>query len=49
METIQQILVYLSLVLAVGWLVGKYVLPKSLISRKTKASKTCGQEHCNCH
>ncbi len=48
MENLQQILVYLTLALAVGYLVWKFVLPKSLVRGKKNASKSCGQDGCGC-
>ncbi|WP_190810645.1 hypothetical protein [Flagellimonas sp. S3867] len=48
MEILQQILVYITLILAVGYLVWKFVLPKSLLGNKKNASKACGQDGCGC-
>lgn len=44
----QQILVYATLILAVGYLVWKFVLPKSLFGNGKKNSKACGQDNCGC-
>ena len=48
METTQHILVYITLAVAIGYLVWKFVLPKSLIFGKKKDSKSCGQDNCGC-
>ncbi|WP_299171539.1 hypothetical protein [uncultured Allomuricauda sp.] len=48
MEDFQQILVYLTLALAVGYLVWKFILPKTLVKSKKNASKACGQDGCGC-
>lgn len=47
MESFQHILVYITLAVAVGYLVWKFLLPKSLIYGKKKGSK-CGQDNCGC-
>jgi hypothetical protein len=49
MELLQQILVYLILALAVGYIVKKFFLPKSLFASKKRGTKACGQEDCGCH
>ena len=48
MDLLQHILVYLTLAFALGYLVWKFFLPKSLISGKKKDSKACGQDSCGC-
>ncbi len=48
METVQYILVYITLAAAVGYLVWKFLLPKSLAHGKRKSSKSCGQDNCGC-
>nr|WP_299382574.1 hypothetical protein [Allomuricauda sp.] len=48
MDVTQHILAYLTLGLAVGYLLWKFVLPKSLVSRKKGSGKTCGQDGCGC-
>lgn len=48
MDTVQHILVYLTLALAVGYLAWKFVLPKSLVGSKKKSGKSCGQDGCGC-
>lgn len=49
MDIVQHILMYLTLALAIGYLVWKFILPKSLISNKKKASKACGEDECGCN
>ena len=49
MELLQNILAYLILALAVGYLLWKFILPKSLVRSKNVASKSCGQDDCRCH
>ncbi|WP_187269490.1 hypothetical protein [Flagellimonas hymeniacidonis] len=48
MEVAQHILVYITLTIALGYLVWKFILPKSLLSGKKKTSKACGQDGCGC-
>lgn len=48
MEVIQQILVYLFLFLAVGYLFIKYFLPKRLKLKKAKNAKGCSSSDCGC-
>jgi len=47
METMQQILVYVALALAAGYLAWKYVVPKGVFGKKA-SSKSCGQDNCGC-
>lgn len=49
MELFQQIVVYLIVVLAIGYLVGKFLLPKSILASKKGPKKGCGHEDCGCH
>lgn len=49
MELLQSILVYITLTIAVGYLVKKYILPKSLFSTKKGNNKACGDGDCGCH
>ncbi|MEM7484335.1 MAG: hypothetical protein AAF348_03930 [Bacteroidota bacterium] len=49
MELLQHFLMYLTLTAAVGYLLWKFVLPKSLVSGKRKTPKSCGQEDCGCN
>lgn len=45
----QSILVYIVLALAVGYLINKFLLPKSLFASSSEKSKACGQDDCGCH
>jgi len=49
MEIFQTLLVYLTLIVAIGYLTKKFVLPKRLFASKKNAPKGCGQEDCGCH
>lgn len=49
MEIIQHILVYVTLIVALGFLAKKFILPKRLFASKNNSSKACGQEDCGCH
>ncbi|MFS4455109.1 hypothetical protein [Maribacter sp. 2304DJ31-5] len=49
MDTLQHILVYITVAMAVGYMLKKFVLPKSLLSSKKRNTKACGQEDCGCH
>ncbi len=49
MEVLQQILVYLVLAVAVGYLVKKFLLPKSLFASRKSTGKGCGSDGCGCH
>jgi len=49
MVLFQEILVYIILLLAVGFVVKKFFLPRSLFSSKKEYKKACGQEDCGCH
>ena len=49
MEILQQILVYTTLAIAVGYIVKKFFLPSSLFVAKKQPSKGCGQGDCGCH
>ncbi|WP_394974051.1 hypothetical protein [uncultured Croceitalea sp.] len=45
----QEILVYIILFIAVGYLAKKYLLPKSLFASSKKSSKACGNgTNCGC-
>lgn len=46
METAQQLLMYLALALAAGFLVWKYLIPKGRLGKKS--GKSCGQDNCGC-
>ncbi len=45
----QLLLVYLTLAIALGYLVKKFLLPKRLSSGKKSSSTACGQDDCGCH
>jgi hypothetical protein len=49
MDFIQTILVYGTLLIAVGYLAKKFILPKRLFASKKNTSRSCGQEDCGCH
>ncbi|EAR02545.1 hypothetical protein FB2170_04640 [Maribacter sp. HTCC2170] len=49
MATLQEILVYLIVFMAFGFILKKFFLPKSLFSTKKESKKICGQEDCGCH
>ncbi|PKA98515.1 hypothetical protein B0O79_2201 [Flavobacteriaceae bacterium MAR_2009_75] len=46
---IQSILVYIILAISVGYLVQKFLVPKTLFSSKKSNSKACGQDDCGCN
>lgn len=46
---LQQVLVYITLVIAVGYIALKFFIPKSIWSSKKSSSKACGQKDCGCH
>lgn len=49
---IQNILVFITVGLAVAFLVKKFFLPKPITSKKfgdKKSSKNCGDSDCGCH
>ncbi len=49
MVILQQILVYLIVLLAVAYIVKKFFLPKTLFATKKKSTKGCGENDCGCH
>jgi len=49
MVLFQEILVYIILLIAIGFIVKKFFLPKSFFNSKKSAAKACGQEDCGCH
>ena len=49
MILLQNILVYVVLAIAVGYLVKKFLLPKSLFVSDKDAVKGCGSDDCGCH
>ncbi len=46
---LQLIFVYIIVVLAIGYLAKKFILPKRLFTTKNRAASKCGQEDCGCH
>jgi len=46
---LQNILTYIVLAIAVGYLVKKFFLPKALFISKKNEAKACGQDDCGCH
>ncbi len=53
---LQSLIAYTLLAIAVGYMVVKFVLPKSFFSSKKtkgkasgKSGKSCGQSDCGCH
>ncbi|ASO05077.1 hypothetical protein [Arenibacter algicola] len=49
MSILQNILVYITVALALAYLVKKFLLPKSLFAGKKRNSKACGDGDCGCH
>jgi len=49
MEILQQVLVYVTLFLAIGYIVKKFFLPKTLFATKKSSTKACGQDNCGCN
>ncbi|WP_179955066.1 hypothetical protein [Maribacter luteus] len=49
MELFQQIVVYIIVALAIVYMVGKFLWPKSLFSSKKSPKKVCGEDGCGCH
>ncbi len=45
---IQEILAFLVLLIALGYVIKKFLLPKSLFSTSKKTTKSCGNEGCGC-
>lgn len=48
MELLQQILAYSILMVAVGYLVWRFLLPKPVTGSKKEDTKACGQNDCGC-
>ncbi len=46
---IQQVLMYITLTIAFGYIVKKFFLPKSLFSSKKQKQKGCGSTDCGCN
>ncbi|MEE9364029.1 MAG: hypothetical protein V3U92_15615 [Cellulophaga sp.] len=49
MDTLQDILVYIIVLAAFGYLAKKYILPKKLFPSKKKKENSCGTDDCGCH
>ncbi len=49
MALLQTILVFITLTIAVGYIVKKFLLPKTLFVSKKEKTKTCGDGDCGCH
>ena len=49
MSILQNILVYITVALALAYLVKKFLLPKSLFAGKKRSSKSCGDGDCGWH
>ncbi len=49
MDILQQILVYIVVILATAYLLKKFLLPKTLFASKKKSVKACGENDCGCH
>jgi len=49
MDIFQQVLVYITLAIAIGYILKKFFLPKSLFGVNKQNSKACGQDDCGCH
>jgi len=49
MSLIQPILAYITLAIAVGYIVFKFFLPKSILTTKKGNDKSCGDTDCGCH
>ena len=47
MELAQEILVYLTLLVALGYLVRKFLIPKKYLAGK-KSDHACGEDDCGC-
>jgi len=50
MESLQHILVYITVFLATAFLIKKFFFPKlSILGQKKNSTKGCGQDGCGCH
>tara|TARA_R110002167_G_scaffold312948_3_gene518628 strand:- start:2746 stop:2895 length:150 start_codon:yes stop_codon:yes gene_type:complete len=49
MVILQNVLVYIILAIALGYIAKKFFLPKSLFAHKKGKAKACGQDDCGCH
>lgn len=48
MELLQNILVYITVAVAVAYMAKKFLIPKSVFAGKKK-TKSCGNDDCGCH
>jgi len=48
MEILQLILVYITVAISFGYIMKKFILPKSLFAAKKVSTKSCGQDGCGC-
>lgn len=48
MSLVQPILAYLTLAMAIGYLVFKFFVPKSILNKNKKNQKVCGEHDCGC-
>ncbi len=49
MDSIQLILVYITLGVAILYLAKKFLIPKKFLSHKKQGQTGCGQDNCGCH
>lgn len=49
MEMIQHILVFLTFLIAVGYLITKFVWKPAFLKKTPKNDKACGMSDCGCH
>ena len=49
MSLVQPILAYTTLAIAIGYIVFKFFIPKSVLRAKKSAKKACGEDACGCH
>lgn len=49
MDVLQPILVYITLGLALGYLLYKFIIPRRYLSPGKKTDSACGQDNCGCH
>lgn len=49
MGNAQNVLVYIIVAIAIGYLVKKYFLPKTFFSSKKGVDKSCGNNDCGCN
>lgn len=49
MITIQEILVLITFLIAVGFIITKFIWKPKFLKAKKKSDKACGQSDCGCH